>query len=79
MKNNTAKAYKPNYSHAWRGSWDRPMLIDENALHPFTVARMTNHSVRGIDKPVKEKKRLEVVDVDAQRHPEEQIPLEFDP
>ncbi|OQW46211.1 MAG: hypothetical protein A4S09_16585 [Proteobacteria bacterium SG_bin7] len=50
-KNQTTKTYEPNYSHAWRGSWDRPMLVDENTLHPFTVARMTNHNVRGTDKP----------------------------
>lgn len=43
-----AKGSRPaNYSHAWRGSWDRPMKVDENLLHPFTVARMTDHNVRG--------------------------------
>ena len=25
------------------------MHIDENGLHPFTVARMTDHNVRGMD------------------------------
>lgn len=39
----------PNHSHAWRGTWNRPMLIDENTQHPFTIARMTDHNVRGSD------------------------------
>lgn len=43
-------AAKPeNHSHAWRGTWNRPMKIDENTQHPFTIARMTNHKVRGAD------------------------------
>lgn len=37
-------------SHAWRGTWNRPMLIDESTQHPFTIARMTNHNVRGSDR-----------------------------
>lgn len=40
---------KPNHSHAWRGTWNRPLHIDEDTQHPFTIARMTNHSVRGSD------------------------------
>jgi len=40
---------KPNREHAWRGAWDRPMHMDEDLMHPFTVARMTNHNVRGCD------------------------------
>lgn len=39
----------PNHSHAWRGTWNRPMHIDENTPHPFTIARMTDHNVRGTD------------------------------
>ena len=39
----------PNHSHAWRGTWDRPMKSDENEMHPFTVARMTDHNVRATD------------------------------
>jgi hypothetical protein len=39
--------WHPNHSHAWRGSWNRPMNIDEDSHHPFTVARMTDHNVRG--------------------------------
>jgi hypothetical protein len=39
----------PNHSHAWRGSWNRPMGIDERSHHPFTIARMTDHNVRGVD------------------------------
>lgn len=38
-----------NRSHAWRGTWDRPMKIDEDSLDPFTAARMTDHNVRGSD------------------------------
>jgi hypothetical protein len=40
---------QPNHSHAWRGTWDRPMKMDENRLHAFTIARMTNHKVRASD------------------------------
>lgn len=47
MKTNEMKP--PNHSHAWRGAWNRPMHVDENELHPFTVARMTDHNVRGLD------------------------------
>lgn len=39
-----------NHSHAWRGSWERPMRMDEDLLHPFTIARMTDHNVRGNDR-----------------------------
>lgn len=39
----------PNHSHAWRGAWGRPMKMDEDDLHPFDVARMTDHNVRGVD------------------------------
>lgn len=38
-----------SHAHAWCGTWDRPMRMDENKLHPFTVARMTDHNVRGAD------------------------------
>lgn len=38
-----------DHSHAWRGAWNRPMRIDERGLHPFTVARMTDHNVKGRD------------------------------
>jgi hypothetical protein len=41
----------PNHNHAWIGSWNRPMLIDEDKVHPFTVARMTDHNVRGNEPP----------------------------
>ena len=40
-----------NHSHAWKGAWERPVEIDENEVHPFTVARMTDHNVRGPDQP----------------------------
>jgi len=39
-------------AQAWRGSWNRPLKIDQKSQHPFTIARMTNHSVRGPDKPI---------------------------
>ena len=39
----------PDHSHAWRGTWNRPMLLDERTLDPFTIARMTDHNVRGHD------------------------------
>lgn len=41
----------PNHSHAWKGVWERPMKIDEDLHHPFTIARMTNHKVRCCDGP----------------------------
>jgi hypothetical protein len=40
----------PNHSHAWHGTWNRPMQIDEDSLDPFTVARMTDHNVRATDR-----------------------------
>lgn len=36
-------------SHAWHGTWDRPLKIPEEGQHPFTIARMTDHNVRGRD------------------------------
>ncbi|MEK6556464.1 MAG: hypothetical protein AABZ31_14545 [Bdellovibrionota bacterium] len=47
--NNKSDNKVPNHSHAWNGSWERPMKMDEDTLHPFTVARMTDHNVRGVD------------------------------
>jgi hypothetical protein len=41
-----------NHSHAWRGTWERPMKVDENSLDALTVARMTDHNVRGRDEEV---------------------------
>ncbi len=52
--NKPNEVYKPNHSHAWRGTWNRPMLIDEDSLDPLTVARMTNHNVKGLDQKVKD-------------------------
>lgn len=43
------KGHVPNHSHAWHGVWDRPVKVDEDSLHPFTVARMTDHNVKGRD------------------------------
>jgi hypothetical protein len=39
----------PAGGSAWRGSWDRPMHLDESSLDPLTAARMTDHNVRGGD------------------------------
>jgi hypothetical protein len=44
------KPESKNTSHAWRGTWDRPLFVDENTRHPFTIARMTDHNVKGRDK-----------------------------
>jgi hypothetical protein len=38
-----------NHEHAWKGSFNRPMKVDENSLDKLTVARMTDHNVRGVD------------------------------
>ena len=50
QKSNAAGDALPNHSHAWRGTWNRPMHLDENTQHPFTIARMTDHNVRGTDR-----------------------------
>jgi hypothetical protein len=34
---------------AWRGSFDRPMKVDRQSYDPLTLARMTDHNVRGVD------------------------------
>ena len=43
------KTWGGPHPHAWRGSWRRPLEIDERREHPFTIARMTDHNVRGLD------------------------------
>jgi hypothetical protein len=53
-----AEPRMPNHSHAWRGTWNRPVNVDEDSLHPFTVARMTDHNVRGIDNGTDERQLL---------------------
>jgi hypothetical protein len=40
---------KPIQIHAWRGTWNRPLKVDERDYHPFTIARMTDHNVKGRD------------------------------
>jgi len=40
---------KEKQPHSWKGSWERPLELDEESVHPFTVARMTDHNVRGRD------------------------------
>lgn len=35
--------------HAWKGTWNRPVKVDEESFDPLTVARMTDHNVRGAD------------------------------
>lgn len=52
-----------NHSHAWRGVWNRPMYMDEDRMHPFNVARMTNHNVKGRDRiPVNGTQATEATD-----------------
>jgi hypothetical protein len=49
-ENKTNRPCTPeDHSHEWRGIWKRPMRVDERGLHPFTVARMTDHNVKGRD------------------------------
>ncbi len=36
-------------NHSWTGTWTRPVKIDEKSFDPLTVARMTDHNVRGGD------------------------------
>jgi hypothetical protein len=31
---------------AWKGTWDRPMKVDEQSLDRLTSARMTDHNSR---------------------------------
>lgn len=38
-----------NHAHAWKGTWDRPVKVDEDSFDPLTIARMTDHNVRGED------------------------------
>lgn len=38
---------KTRHPHAWRQSWGRPVEVDEKSLDAFTLARMTDHNVRG--------------------------------
>jgi len=40
----------PKHDHAWRGTWERPLHVDEDDFDPLTIARMTDHNVRGTDK-----------------------------
>ncbi len=47
------KADRPKQPHAWRGVWNRPLKVDEDSLDALTVARMTNHNVRGSDEDEK--------------------------
>jgi hypothetical protein len=46
-KNKTRAAGQPKGE--WKGSWSRPMKVDPASLDPLTVARMTDHNVRGMD------------------------------
>lgn len=39
--------HEPAHEHAWKGSWDRPVKVDEDSFDPLTIARMTDHNVRG--------------------------------
>ena len=33
---------------AFKGSWERPVKIDQESTDPLTLARMTDHNVRGM-------------------------------
>jgi hypothetical protein len=33
--------------HEWQGSWNRPVKVDEGSYDALTIARMTDHNVRG--------------------------------
>jgi hypothetical protein len=37
----------PRHPSEWRGTWYRPVRLDEDSHDPLTVARMTDHNVRG--------------------------------
>jgi len=37
------------FRRAWRGSWSRPLKVDERSYDPLTIARMTDHNVRGLN------------------------------
>ena len=32
---------------AWQGTWSRPVKVDAASYDPLTIARMTDHNVRG--------------------------------
>ena len=42
-----ARTDAPRPPHEWQGSWRRPMHVDEDSFDRLTVARMTDHNVRG--------------------------------
>ena len=65
----------PNHSHAWKGSWERPMYLDEDSMDPFTVARMTDHNVRGVGNDTK--KPTEEKTTEKEKKPERRDPTIF--
>jgi hypothetical protein len=60
-KNTVEKPGPEDHSHEWHETWNRPMHIDERGQHPFTVARMTDHNVKGRDNEEAEKTDSEKV------------------
>jgi hypothetical protein len=46
---NTSQPQTAPSDHSWVGTWERPITIDEQSFDPLTVARMTDHNVRGSD------------------------------
>jgi len=60
--------------HAWKGTWERPVEVDEDSFDPLTVARMTDHNVRGSDR---EKREVDAdVDDGGKVSPEEAIRIQ---
>ncbi len=46
------KTETPKKDAEW-GSWERPLDIDAESYDPLTIARMTDHNVRGVGKAEK--------------------------
>jgi hypothetical protein len=64
VTNTLAEELTGNHSHAWRSAWNRPMLMDEDKVHPFDVARMTDHNVRGADRALTETLEAEAMETE---------------
>ena len=79
MENNARKKTDIVTDHAWKGAWNRPMKIDERGLHPFTIARMTDHNVRGPDDGDDERKDEEMPEASGEKPEDLNDPWEADP
>ncbi len=38
-----------NNKKEFKGSWERPVKVDKESMDPLTLARMTDHNVRGMN------------------------------